>query len=148
MLRTHEFDQPHADGDRPRHWPALSRPPRCRPVSVAPPSLAALPATTPNPMQRPAYAYCRQKRATRQNSSDDRIRLAKRLRYRVAKSNFCHVCQQNELADLADMADSQKPALFDPRAFHHRQKTPQKPFSAMSPRPSRSGGPLPRGFPC
>ncbi len=36
MLRTRQFDQRPADGDRPRHWVLISRPPRRKPVSVAP----------------------------------------------------------------------------------------------------------------
>lgn len=65
MLRTREFDQRHADGDRPRRWVALppshsSLPPRRRPVSVASSSLAVLPATTPNSSQHSTYACCRQ----------------------------------------------------------------------------------------
>lgn len=80
-----------------------SLPPRRWPVSVAPPSLAALPAAVPNPAQHSTYDLCRQKRAWRQKSNDDKILLATRItrrHRRVADFDFPRAGQHKCIGHL------------------------------------------------
>ena len=55
----------------------------------------------------------------------------------VAKTDSAHVCQQNKLADMADMADSPKPALLPRRACRVwkriAQSRPQQQAAARQP---------------
>jgi hypothetical protein len=142
MLRTREFDQPRANGDRPRHWVALFR---LAPLShlAAAPFLSpryrspCLPRQLQTPHSTPLMV------SVAKNAPRDRIPLATKItrhHRRVAKFDFPRVGQQNELADSADSANSQKPALFHPPGLPSNNLSP---FLSRPPHPSATPKSLP-----
>jgi hypothetical protein len=150
VLRTREFDQRDADGERPRRWVALlpsrsSLPPRRRPVSVAPSSLSLLPRQLQTPHSTPLTI------SVAKNAPGDRSQTTTKFPSRpksidamvVSKiSTSPKSANKNILATMANMAilaASKKPALFHPPG---RPSNNPSPFLSRPPHPSATPKPL------
>lgn len=127
MLRTHEIHRLHTDGVRARR-------------SDIPRQLAAAPLLSPRrrslhpPRQLQAPPSRRLTLSVAKNAPRDRSPATTPS----TPPNGFTAMSQNPTSpmsannELADLADSQKPALFYLSAFPRHQKTPQKSFSATN----------------